>query len=163
MQMLLSFLAWNVDRLLTVKSYNLLSWEEIYKVLEIKKFGFFLITLASFSFQQSINFNIGPLNLRYTIVIPTNNLSAEYMFFHFQAFCAALQFELTEYYRLLSVLQSQLQQNDTGEVTGMTLAKLNVWTSEPMQRLKWIAVLVENCKGRSTDTVYYFVVHWCEK
>jgi len=67
--------------------------------------------------------------------------------FVFQAFCAALQFELTEYNRILSVLQSQLQQKDVGEPSGLTLAKLGVWTSEPMQRLKWLAVLVDNCKG----------------
>ncbi|CAK8695080.1 unnamed protein product [Clavelina lepadiformis] len=80
-----------------------------------------------------------------------------------QAFCAALQQELTEYYRLLSVLQSQIQQIDAGFEDNciLTLPKLAVWTFEPYERLKWIAALVDNCEdkkgGALTSMVHAFM------
>lgn len=59
-----------------------------------------------------------------------------------QALCAALQQEMREYYRLLSVLQTQLQSS------ALTFLKLTVWTGEPLEKLKWIASLVDHCKGK---------------
>jgi len=65
-----------------------------------------------------------------------------------QAFCASLEQELVEYYRLLSKLQTQLQDDDDDVSSLLTLHKLVVWTSEPMDRLKWAASLVDSCKGK---------------
>ncbi|XP_070574424.1 gamma-tubulin complex component 3 homolog [Ptychodera flava] len=70
-----------------------------------------------------------------------------------QSLCAALQQELTEYYKLIAVLESQLQQEqDLGvSVNGgnsMTLRKLVVWTYDPMVRMKALASLVDACKGK---------------
>ncbi|MGH0134790.1 UNVERIFIED_CONTAM: hypothetical protein FKN15_064543 [Acipenser sinensis] len=70
-----------------------------------------------------------------------------------QSFCAALHQELKEYYRLLSVLHSQLQVEDDqgvnlGVENSLTLRRLLVWTSDPKNRLKTLAALVDHCQGR---------------
>uniref|UniRef100_A0A2K5N8B1 Tubulin gamma complex component 3 n=1 Tax=Cercocebus atys TaxID=9531 RepID=A0A2K5N8B1_CERAT len=70
-----------------------------------------------------------------------------------QSFCAALHQELREYYRLLSVLHSQLQLEDDqgvnlGLESSLTLRRLLVWTYDPKIRLKTLAALVDHCQGR---------------
>lgn len=70
-----------------------------------------------------------------------------------QGFCAALHQELKEYYRLLSVLHSQLQVEDDQGVTictesALTLRRLLVWMYDPKVRLKTLAALVDFCQGR---------------
>ncbi|OCT92539.1 hypothetical protein XELAEV_18015595mg [Xenopus laevis] len=70
-----------------------------------------------------------------------------------QSFCAALHQELKEYYRLLSVLHSQLQVEDDqgvnlGVESSLTLRRLLVWTFDPKIRLKTLAALVDHCQGR---------------
>uniref|UniRef100_A0A5F9CUW0 Tubulin gamma complex component 3 n=1 Tax=Oryctolagus cuniculus TaxID=9986 RepID=A0A5F9CUW0_RABIT len=69
-----------------------------------------------------------------------------------QSFCAALHQELKEYYRLLSVLHSQLQLEDDqgvnlGFESSLTLRRLLVWTYDPKIRLKTLAALVDHCQG----------------
>ncbi|KAF5909223.1 gamma-tubulin complex component 3, partial [Clarias magur] len=66
-----------------------------------------------------------------------------------QSFCASLHQELKEYYRLLSVLHSQLQlEDDQGLESTLTLRRLLVWTYDPKIRLKTLAALVDYCQGR---------------
>ncbi|XP_036401783.1 gamma-tubulin complex component 3 isoform X3 [Megalops cyprinoides] len=70
-----------------------------------------------------------------------------------QSFCASLHQELKEYYRLLSVLHSQLQVEDdqgvnVGAESTLTLRRLLVWTYDPKVRLKTLAALVDYCQGR---------------
>uniref|UniRef100_A0A3Q3J3H9 Uncharacterized protein n=1 Tax=Monopterus albus TaxID=43700 RepID=A0A3Q3J3H9_MONAL len=70
-----------------------------------------------------------------------------------QSFCASLHQELKEYYRLLSVLHSQLQVEDEQGVTvctdsSLTLRRLLVWMYDPKVRLKTLAALVDFCQGR---------------
>ncbi|XP_033957275.1 gamma-tubulin complex component 3 [Pseudochaenichthys georgianus] len=70
-----------------------------------------------------------------------------------QSFCAALHQELKEYYRLLSVLHSQLQVEDEHGVmvcteSSLTLRRLLVWMYDPKIRLKTQAALVDFCQGR---------------
>ncbi|XP_013415922.1 gamma-tubulin complex component 3 homolog [Lingula anatina] len=69
-----------------------------------------------------------------------------------QSFCAALHQELTEYYRLIAVLEAQLQQEHDQGVGmgpgGLTLRQLSVWTFDPLSRLKALAALVDVCKGK---------------
>lgn len=71
-----------------------------------------------------------------------------------QSFCAALQLELTEYYRLIAVFEAQqllLSDAGLGHETcsnSLTLRRLLVWTYTPMLRLKSLAALVEICKGK---------------
>lgn len=70
-----------------------------------------------------------------------------------QSFCASLHQELQEYYRLLSVLHSQLQVEDDPPSAlhtegSLTLRRLLVWMYEPRFRLKTLAALVDFCQGR---------------
>ncbi|KAM9835770.1 gamma-tubulin complex component 3 isoform 2-T2 [Aulostomus maculatus] len=70
-----------------------------------------------------------------------------------QSFCASLHQELKEYYRLLSVLHSQLQVEDDQGVnvcteSSLTLRRLQVWMYDPKVRLKTLAALVDFCQGR---------------
>ncbi|KAK5601540.1 Gamma-tubulin complex component 3 [Crenichthys baileyi] len=70
-----------------------------------------------------------------------------------QSFCASLHQELKEYYRLLSVLHSQLQVEDEQGVnmcteSRLTLRRLLVWMYDPKVRLKTLAALVDFCQGR---------------
>ncbi|KAI9105921.1 tubulin, gamma complex associated protein 3 [Phlyctochytrium arcticum] len=68
-----------------------------------------------------------------------------------QSFASALQRELTDYYRLIAVLQSHCSA-DTNEKEGttapqLTLKRLLVWTMDPLQRLRIMSVLVDLCAG----------------
>ncbi|KAM9328649.1 gamma-tubulin complex component 3 [Pholidichthys leucotaenia] len=70
-----------------------------------------------------------------------------------QSFCASLHQELKEYYRLLSVLHSQLQVDDDQGVNvctegSLTLRRLLVWMYDPKVRLRTLAALVDFCQGR---------------
>ena len=72
-----------------------------------------------------------------------------------QSFCSALSQELTEYYRLIAVLEAQqaqgVVQGTGGEGTGsLTLRRLVVWTHDPLKRLKILGILVDGCKRKWT-------------
>ena len=81
-----------------------------------------------------------------------------------QAFRAAVQAELADYYRLIAVLEAQAQvpmasaleraddTNSSGAAAGtggggggtyLTLRRLSVWLAEPLRRLRLLAVLVD--------------------
>eukprot|EP00049_Salpingoeca_infusionum_P002440 m.56989 g.56989 ORF g.56989 m.56989 type:complete len:678 (-) comp11581_c0_seq1:1010-3043(-) len=78
-----------------------------------------------------------------------------------QAFASALRDELAEYYRLMSLLQSQTQPD--ADSYKLTLRRLIVWTLEPLQRLKMLAMMVDTCKGlrggRLLSKLYAFSHH----
>ncbi|XP_024364423.1 gamma-tubulin complex component 3 isoform X2 [Physcomitrium patens] len=72
-----------------------------------------------------------------------------------QAFCAALQEELADFYRLMAVLESQVHHPiplmvgaDSGNSVGnyLSLRRLVVWLGEPLVRMRLMAVLVDDCK-----------------
>lgn len=69
-----------------------------------------------------------------------------------QAFCAALQDELTEYYKLLAVLEAQamnpipLVSEHVSSGNYLSLRRLSVWFAEPMVKMRLMAVLVDSCK-----------------
>lgn len=69
-----------------------------------------------------------------------------------QAFCAALQDELLEYYKLLAVLEAQamnpipLVSESAGSGNYLSLRRLSVWFAEPMVKMRLMAVLVDKCK-----------------
>lgn len=69
-----------------------------------------------------------------------------------QAFCAALQDELSEYYKLLAVLEAQamnpipLVSDTTNTGNYLSLRRLSVWFAEPMVKMRLMAVLVDSCK-----------------
>ncbi|KAI8344273.1 Spc98 family-domain-containing protein [Chlamydoabsidia padenii] len=66
-----------------------------------------------------------------------------------QSFCSALQSELMEFYKLIAILEAQIEkqiQPDTDFIPSeqsLTLKRLLVWTQESLQRLKWMDVLVD--------------------
>jgi len=63
-----------------------------------------------------------------------------------QAFCTALQAELSDYYRLVTVLEAQAQHAVGGAGPYLTLRRLSVWTAEAAQRMRLMAVLVDSAK-----------------
>lgn len=68
-----------------------------------------------------------------------------------QSLCFAIQAELTEYYRLLAVLESQRTNFGSDDpVNYLNLRKLYLWVQEPLERMKWLAIIcdsVRNLKG----------------
>jgi hypothetical protein len=62
-----------------------------------------------------------------------------------QSFCGAIQKELSEYFRLVAVLEVGLQKPE--EKKTMTMRRLLVSLHEPLQRLKMIQQLVQQCGG----------------
>ncbi|KAG1754022.1 gamma-tubulin complex, component 3 [Suillus paluster] len=67
-----------------------------------------------------------------------------------QSLCHHLQTLLTEYYRLIAVLESQMgistpgsQSDPVGEETGLTLKRLDVWVTEWRLRMRMMSVCVE--------------------
>ncbi|XP_055585981.1 gamma-tubulin complex component 3 [Uranotaenia lowii] len=69
-----------------------------------------------------------------------------------QGYISALQKELTQYYGMLAILQEDLnrqRRERTTTLTGgdrLTLMKLRLWLSGPMERLQWLALISESCK-----------------
>ena len=61
-----------------------------------------------------------------------------------QAFCSALQEELSDYYRLIAVLEAQLHAPQGRGRNGLTLRRLSVWSQDPLERLHLMATLVES-------------------
>ena len=84
-----------------------------------------------------------------------------------QSFCAALHQELTEYYRLIAVLEAQLQQEEDQGVciasNSLTLRRLAVWMCEPLVRLKTLAALVDICQekkgGSLASCIHSYIQH----
>ncbi|KAG9032231.1 Microtubule-nucleating Tub4p (gamma-tubulin) complex component [Tulasnella sp. JGI-2019a] len=76
-----------------------------------------------------------------------------------QSLCHHLQAQLTEYYRIVAVLESQMSQGGTAEDsltvkseerdTGLTLRRLEVWIEEWRLRMRMMSVCVEGCKDAS--------------
>ena len=68
-----------------------------------------------------------------------------------QALCFSIQSELNEYFRLLSILDSQRQRyNEQDTANFLNLRKLYLWVQEPLDRMKWLALIidsVQNLKG----------------
>uniref|UniRef100_A0A8P4KGG8 Tubulin gamma complex component 3 n=1 Tax=Dicentrarchus labrax TaxID=13489 RepID=A0A8P4KGG8_DICLA len=83
-----------------------------------------------------------------------------------QSFCASLHQELKEYYRLLSVLHSQLQVEDEQGVnvcteSSLTLRRLLVWMYDPKVRLKTLAALVDFCQGGKIHFLHWNTFDSC--
>ena len=58
--------------------------------------------------------------------------------------CFAIQAELTEYYRLLAVLDSQrVNYKYDDSANYLNLRKLYLWVQEPLERMKWLAVITD--------------------
>jgi gamma-tubulin complex component 3 len=81
-----------------------------------------------------------------------------------QSLCHHLQSQLTEYYRLIAILESQMAFKDPrgdetpvntpndsaqsiGEETGLTLRRLDVWINDWRLRMRMMSVCVEGARG----------------
>ncbi|KAI7848139.1 Spc98 family-domain-containing protein [Circinella umbellata] len=85
-----------------------------------------------------------------------------------QAFCFALQHELTDYYKLIAVLEAQIEKQTSGTFSvpnehTLTLRRLLLWTRESSQRLRLMSVLVDVCKdqkgGALVSTMHNYTKH----
>lgn len=76
----------------------------------------------------------------------------------YDSLCYTIRNELNEYYRLIAILDNLRDSEDeqsrssfllTEEKSSksLTLRKLYLWSLEPFERLKWIAILADACKG----------------
>lgn len=81
-----------------------------------------------------------------------------------QSLCHHLQSQLTEYYRLIAVLESQMSASRNSEdivdgsagpephhreeETGLTLKRLDVWIQEWRLRMRMMSVCVEGARGQ---------------
>jgi hypothetical protein len=55
-----------------------------------------------------------------------------------------VQAELTEYYRLLAILDSQRTKFGSDDSANyLNLRKLYLWIQEPLERMKWLAVITD--------------------
>jgi len=62
--------------------------------------------------------------------------------------CFAIEAELTEFYRLITLLEDQKNRFDETDPTNyLNLRKLYLWIQEPMERMKWLAIIVDSIKG----------------
>ncbi|CAH2099798.1 unnamed protein product [Euphydryas editha] len=77
---------------------------------------------------------------------------------------ASIRDELTEYYRSVALLQSQVCEGDGG---GGTLRRVCVWAYEPLHRLTWLANIAHTAHhkkgGELASCVHRFVRHGDER
>jgi gamma-tubulin complex component 3 len=81
----------------------------------------------------------------------------------FQSFCFALKEELNEYYRLIAILDNLREsEDDQGKSSfviedsapkSLNMRKLYLWSLEPFERLKWLAILSDACKNTKGGTL----------
>ncbi|CAG8462995.1 6398_t:CDS:10 [Paraglomus occultum] len=81
-----------------------------------------------------------------------------------QAFCSALQRELTEYYKLMAILESQITKEvDTNLSTQsipLSLKRMLVSINESAEKLRLMAVLVDGCaRQKGGALVSYIYMH----
>lgn len=69
-----------------------------------------------------------------------------------QSLCAALQHELTEYYKLIAILEAQIEKQMVNKEAltdqSLTLKRLMVWTMDCNQKLRLMSVLVDVSQGK---------------
>ncbi|KAE8231330.1 hypothetical protein CF326_g3660 [Tilletia indica] len=75
-----------------------------------------------------------------------------------QSLCHFIQQELTEYYRLIAVLEAQLQVRSEpvhgsggrdlseNEGSGLTLKRISAWTDDFLLRMRMMSAVIESCK-----------------
>ncbi|THH07676.1 hypothetical protein EW145_g3217 [Phellinidium pouzarii] len=89
-----------------------------------------------------------------------------------QSLCHYLESQLTEYYRLIAVLESQMHLSRSGngsdeakaveEETGLTLKRLEVWIDDWRLRLRMMSVCVEGCRNVSGGALVNLIHSYTE-
>ncbi|KAG9432396.1 gamma-tubulin complex component 3 [Apis mellifera carnica] len=80
------------------------------------------------------------------------------------SFVAALHSELSEYYRVIALIQEEVNraQSESG-LYRVTLSHLHLWVYDPLEILKWLASIVKACQGQKggalASAVYEFSNH----
>ena len=72
-----------------------------------------------------------------------------------QSLCHYLQAQLTEYYRLIAILETQMLQNNDPTTSvgqsrnnaGLSLRRLDVWINEWRMRMKMMSICVEGARS----------------
>jgi gamma-tubulin complex component 3 len=65
-----------------------------------------------------------------------------------QSLCHFLHHELSEYHRLLAVLESQLESSEeAGSSTSLTLLRLGLWTEDMKLKLRMMSMIVDDAQG----------------
>lgn len=67
-----------------------------------------------------------------------------------QSFCGVMQKELTDYFRLVAVLEQQLSEASTTSTRSelnFTLRRVYVWIQDPLERLRMLAMLTDAASG----------------
>jgi gamma-tubulin complex component 3 len=78
-----------------------------------------------------------------------------------QSLCHYLQSQLTDYYRLVAILETQLSSRQDQETdpsiedreTGLSLRRLDVWVNEWKLRMRMMSVCVEGARGSCITVV----------
>ncbi|KAI1287464.1 Gamma-tubulin complex component 3 [Halotydeus destructor] len=81
-----------------------------------------------------------------------------------QSFAAALNEEILEYYRLITVIEQQLHtmtsygiDTTSGEPPLVSLHRLQIWSFDHFYRLKMLAILIEKCRDRRGGVLASYV------
>jgi gamma-tubulin complex component 3 len=78
----------------------------------------------------------------------TRNIDSTYWDQVTQSLWFTFQAELTEFYRLIAMLENQHQNYDESDPANwLNLRKLYLWIQEPLERMKWLAIIVDSIEG----------------
>lgn len=77
-----------------------------------------------------------------------------------QSLCAAIQSQLTDYYRLIAILEAQVEKQLLDKHTNLTeqsltLKRLLVWMEESNNKLRLMSTLLDACEGN----ISFFLTH----
>lgn len=70
-----------------------------------------------------------------------------------QSFCSSLKVELKEYFRFIALLETQ---------TTAKLKIIEMWTMEPLERMRWIALICEAVEGLKGGNFISAVYSYCK-
>jgi gamma-tubulin complex component 3 len=81
----------------------------------------------------------------------------------FQSLSYAIKEELNQYYRFIAILENM--RDSSFAESPLTLKSLYLWTLEPMDSLKWIAILCDSCRplkgGQVLSALFSYSSHGC--
>ncbi|PWN32047.1 uncharacterized protein FA14DRAFT_138591 [Meira miltonrushii] len=82
-----------------------------------------------------------------------------------QSLCHFVLSELTDYYRLVAILEAQMNnvETDGNDQKGLTLRRISVWTEEVTLRMRLISTIIEGCQdahgGAIVSLIHSYTFH----
>lgn len=82
-----------------------------------------------------------------------------------QSLCHFVSSELTDYYRLVAILEAQMNnvETDGSDQKGLTLRRISVWTEEVTLRMRLISTIIEGCQdahgGAIVSLIHSYTFH----